>query len=344
MNVGLTPSAAPRLSVVVPCYNEFENIDELYRRLSPICTDVAGDRHEIVLVNDGSRDATWTKIGQLCLTDRHVVGVNLARNYGHQLALTAGLSMCSGERILIIDADLQDPPELLVAMMARMDEGCDVLYGQRRSRSGETWFKKTTASLFYRLLGTLIDIEVPRDTGDFRLMNRRALDVLMSMPEQHRFIRGMVSWVGLRQEPILYDRAERFAGETKYPFSKMLRFAFDAITGFSIQPLRVASYLGIALGVCSLFLLAYVLGSWISGYTVDGWTSLMVVVVTLSSAQLFVLGIMGEYLGRLYMEAKRRPLFVVDQVVNGRSETPQVVHPPQALTAMVAMKPSSHAA
>jgi polyisoprenyl-phosphate glycosyltransferase len=344
MNAASAPSAAPRLSVVVPCYNEVESIDELYRRLAPICADVVGDRHEIVLVNDGSRDATWARIGRLCLADSRVVGVNLARNYGHQLALTAGLSMCSGERILIIDADLQDPPELLAAMMARMDDGCDVVHGQRRSRSGETWFKKTTASLFYRLLGSLVDIEVPRDTGDFRIMNRRALDVLMSMPEQHRFIRGMVSWVGLRQEPILYDRAERFAGETKYPFSKMLRFAFDAITGFSIQPLRVASYLGMAFGVCSLLLLAYVLGSWMSGRTIEGWTSLMVVVVTLSSAQLFVLGIMGEYLGRLYMEAKRRPLFVIDQIVNGRTETLQVVQPAPAVTAMVATKRTSHAA
>ena len=344
MNAGLAPSAPPRLSVVVPCYNEFESVDELYRRLSPICVDVAGDLHEIVLVNDGSRDATWTKIGRLCLTDGHVVGVNLARNYGHQLALTAGLSLCSGDRILIIDADLQDPPELLAAMMARMDDGCDVVYGQRRSRSGETWFKKTTAILFYRFLGTLIDIDVPRDTGDFRLMNRRSLDVLMSMPEQHRFIRGMVSWVGLRQEPILYDRATRFAGETKYPLGKMLRFALDAITGFSMQPLRVASYLGMAFGVCSLLLLTYILGSWISGRTVEGWTSLMVVVVTLSSTQLFVLGIMGEYLGRLYMEAKRRPLFVVEQVVNGRREVPEVVQPPPAVTAVVAMKRNPHAA
>jgi dolichol-phosphate mannosyltransferase len=232
-----------------------------------------------------------------------------------------------------MDADLQDPPELLPTMMARMDDGCDVVYGQRRSRAGETWFKKATASLFYRLLDSIIDIKIPLNTGDFRIMSRRALDVLMSMPEQHRFVRGMVSWIGLRQEPILYDRAARFAGETKYPSHKMLQFAFDAITGFSTQPLRAASYLGIAFGVCGLLLLVYILGSWVTGHTVEGWTSLMVVVITLGSAQLFVLGLMGEYLGRLYIEAKRRPLFVIDQVVNGRSETLRVVPPPSHVSA-----------
>src|SRR5262245_17519252 len=274
MSVTSALSSTPRLSAVVPCYNESENIDELYRRLSPVCAEVAGESYEIVLINDGSRDATWSKIGRLCLTDRHVVGVNLARNYGHQLALTAGLMVCSGERILIIDADLQDPPEMLPTMMARMDDGCDVVYGQRRSRAGETWFKKTTARLFYRLLDSIIEFKIPLNTGDFRIMSRRTLDVLLSMPEQHRFVRGMVSWIGLRQEAILYDRAARFAGETNYPFNKMLRFAFDAITGFSTQPLRVASYLGIAFGVCSLLMLAYILGSWVSGHTIEGWTSL----------------------------------------------------------------------
>lgn len=320
----------PRVSVVVPCYEESAGIGELHKRISRACTDIGGS-HEIVLVNDGSTDATWEEIERLCRIDSHVVGVNLARNYGHQLALTAGLTICSGERVLIIDADLQDPPELLPAMMERLDDGCDVVYGQRRSRAGETWFKKSTASLFYRLLGKLIDISIPPDTGDFRLMSRRALEVLMSMPEQHRFIRGMVSWIGFRQEPIPYDRAERFAGETKYPLRKMLRFAFDAITGFSTQPLRVASYLGVIVGLAGFVLLIYVLASWASGGTVAGWTSLMAVTVTLSSAQLLVLGILGEYVGRLFIEAKRRPLFVIEQVLNGKSERLQTVLAPSGI-------------
>ena len=306
----------PLLSVVVPCYDEADGIAELYRRLKATCVQLTA-RHEIVLINDGSKDATWSEIQKLCDADACVTGVNLARNYGHQLALTAGLTVCAGERILIIDADLQDPPELLPAMIERMEQGCDVVYGQRITRAGETWFKKITASVFYRLLDKLIDIRIPLDTGDFRLMSRRALNVLMSMPEQHRFIRGMVSWIGFRQEPLPYDRSERFAGQTKYPFRKMLRFAFDAITGFSTQPLRLASYLGVVVGLLALVLLAYVLFSWTSGRVVEGWTSLMVVVVTLSSAQLLVLGIIGEYLGRLFVESKRRPLFVIERVRNG---------------------------
>jgi dolichol-phosphate mannosyltransferase len=249
--------------------------------------------------------------------DPHVIGVNLSRNHGHQLALTAGLSLCRGRRVLIIDADLQDPPELLAEMMARMDAGADVVFGQRRARAGETAFKTGTAALFYRLLRRLVDVEIPADTGDFRLISRRALDVLNAMPEQFRFIRGMVSWIGLRQEALLYDRAQRAAGETKYPLWKMLRFAVDAITSFSIVPLRLAAALGVMLGLGSGSLMSYALGSWLSGHTVSGWTSLMMVVLIVGSAQLMVLGVFGEYLGRLYMEAKRRPLFVIDSVVGG---------------------------
>ena len=201
-------------------------------------------------------------------------------------------------------------------MFNRMDEGVEVVFGQRLSRAGEGSFKRLSALAFYRLLDRLIEIKIPLDTGDFRLMSRRALDVLNSMPEQHRFIRGMVSWIGLRQEPIPYERSPRFAGVTNYPLSKMVRLAFDAITGFSTQPLRIASYLGFFVGMLGILLLMFTLTSWVRGHVIEGWTSLMVVVVTLSSAQLFVLGIIGEYLGRLYIEAKRRPLFVIDEIVS----------------------------
>jgi polyisoprenyl-phosphate glycosyltransferase len=313
-----------RLSVVVPCYNEEEGLHELHRRLSEMCRACAGDQYEIVLVNDGSRDGTWARMSTLAVKDRHIVAVSLSRNYGHQLALSAGLTVCVGERILIIDADLQDPPELLPQMMRMMDDGADVVYGQRSQRRGETWFKTKSASIFYRTLDWLVDIKIPLDTGDFRLMSRRALDVLNAMPEQHRFIRGMVSWIGLRQVPLLYTRDERFAGETKYPLKRMLRFAIDAITSFSIQPLRLASLLGLVFGLLGLAGIAYALTSWATGHTVEGWTSVILVVLVLGSTQLLVLGVSGEYLGRLYMETKRRPLFVIDEIVRLESKSAPV--------------------
>ncbi len=304
-----------KLSVVVPCYNEEEGVRELHRRVSTVCHDCVGDAYELVLINDGSRDATWKIMRELSAVDKHVVAINLSRNHGHQLALSAGLQMCRGERIFIIDADLQDPPELLPRMMERMDDGCDVVFGQRTKREGETVFKKASAFAFYRLLNMMVDIDIPQDTGDFRLMSRRSLDILNSMPEQHRFIRGMVSWIGMRQEALPYERAARFAGETKYPLSKMIRFAIDAITGFSIRPLRIASYLGIGFGIATLMLLAYVFAQYFLGKTVEGWTSLAVIILALGSVQLFVAGVLGEYLGRLYVESKGRPLFVIQEVV-----------------------------
>src|SRR5260221_213876 len=306
---------SPPISIVVPCHNEADGIAELHRRVVAVCQTTMGYGCELVLVNDGSTDATWPLIRALAASDDHVVGVNLSRNHGHQLALSAGLTICSGERILIIDADLQDPPELLPEMMRLMDGGADVVYGQRRTRSGETWLKTTTASWFYRLLDRLIDIDIPRDTGDFRLLTRRALNILLQMPEQHRFIRGMVSWIGLNQVPLPYDRNRRFAGTTHYPFTKMLRFAIDAVTGFSIRPLRIASYLGIAFGFVGALLLIYTAVGLLLHRTVAGWASLMTTVVILGSTQLLMLGLIGEYIGRIYTEAKRRPLFVIESVV-----------------------------
>ncbi len=308
-------SMSPRLSVVAPCYNEEEGLPEFVRRVTETCVANVGASYEIVLVNDGSRDKTWSIMQNLSANDPHIVAINLSRNYGHQIALTSGLQNARGERILIIDADLQDPPELLAPMMEKMDEGADVVYGQRRKREGETLFKSLTAAIFYRVLRRLVDIEIPLDTGDFRLMTRRALDVLNSMPEQTRFIRGMVSWMGLKQVPLMYDRSARFAGETAYPLSKMVRLAFDAITGFSITPLRIASYLGVAMGGLSLVMVGYTLLSWMFGSAVAGWTSLTSIVLLIGSTQLMVLGMFGEYLGRMYIETKRRPLYVVDSVI-----------------------------
>ena len=229
----------PTLSIVVPCFNEEACIAELYRRLTASATAAAGDDYELVLVNDGSGDGTWPAMRRIAESDGRVLAVNLSRNHGHQLALTAGLDLCRGDRILIIDADLQDPPELLSGMLDEMrSQDADVVYGVRRSRAGETPFKRATAHGFYRLLSRATEIEIPLDTGDFRLISRRALEAFLAMPEQSRFIRGMVAWIGFRQVPFPYDREERFAGATKYPFGKMMRFAFDALTGFSSAPLE----------------------------------------------------------------------------------------------------------
>lgn len=304
-----------KLSVVAPCYNEAEGLHEFYRRVSAASEGAVGSDYEIVLVNDGSRDSTWAKIWGLAAQHANVHGVNLARNFGHQAALSAGLQACRGERILVIDADLQDPPELLPAMMRLMDDGADVVYGQRSARLNETWFKRVTASLFYRLLDRLVDTKIPLDTGDFRLMSRRVLDVLNAMPEQHRFIRGMVSWIGFKQVPLLYERQDRFAGRSGYPLAKMIRFAADAITSFSIKPLRLASLLGVLFGLVGLVAVGFTLSSWVAGQTVAGWTSLMAVTLVLGSAQLLMVGLLGEYVGRLYMEAKRRPLYVLAETV-----------------------------
>jgi len=312
------PGGVPALSVVAPCYDEQDVLPEFHRRVSAACQALT-DSHEIVLVDDGSRDRTWSVLSELTARDPHVVAVKLSRNHGHQLALTAGLSICRGERILIIDADLQDPPELLPDMLARLDAGADVVYGQRRQRAGESWFKLWTAALFYRVLNRLSDTRIPAETGDFRLMSRRALNVLQAMPERHRYIRGMVSWIGFRQEPILFDRDPRFAGETKYPFRKMFRLALDAIISFSTWPLKLANILAFVTALAGLAVLVYALLGWLFGRaTQSGWASILGGMALLSSVQLFMLGVMGEYLGRLYEQGKGRPLYIIETIARGK--------------------------
>jgi len=307
-------STRPALSVVAPCYNEEDGLHELHRRLSAVCKSVVAMDFEIILVDDGSKDRTRAIIGELCDADPRVTGVFLSRNHGHQLALTAGLNVCNGERILVIDADLQDPPELLGDMMKMMDEGADVVYGQRIARDGESAFKKITASAFYRILESMVDVKIPPDTGDFRLMSRRVLDELNRLPEYNRFIRGLVSWIGFKQVPILYHRQARFAGATHYPLGAMIRFAIDAITGFSTVPLRIATYLGFAGALVGVFFMGWTVYSYVTGITVQGWTTLMAPILILGSTQLLVLGVIGEYLGRLYMQSKNRPLYIIDEI------------------------------
>ncbi len=312
----------PLLSIVAPCFNEGQGVEEFHARMTAVALATVGSDYEFVLLNDGSADRTWAIMADLVRRDPHVVAINLSRRHGHQLAITAGLYTCRGERILTIDADLQDPPELLGEMWRLMQRAdADVVYGIRRERQGEGVLKRGSAALFYRLMRRIGYADLPVDAGDFRLMTRRVLDILNSMPEQHRFIRGMVSWIGLRQVPIAYDRAPRHAGESNYPLAKMIGLAFDALTSFSIMPLRLASYLGLILGVLSILALGYTLGSWALGRVVEGWTSLLTVVLILGSTQLILFGLLGEYVGRMYLETKRRPLFVIDQVLTQEGST-----------------------
>ena len=306
---------SPSLSVVVPCYNEEPVIPELYRRVTAVCYNTLGDDYELVLINDGSQDSTWPMLQNLAKRDPRVVAVDLSRNHGHQLALSAGLSLARGARILVLDCDLQDPPELMPDMMRAIDEGADVVYGQRTERDGEGWFKKIAAMAFYRVLLRMTDVPIPPDTGDFRLMSRRVVDTLLAMPEYHRFIRGMVAWIAFRQVPIRYRREPRFAGRTNYPLCNMLNFAADAITGFSVIPLRFSLHLALGFLLIAAALGIYVFWSWLFLESARGWASLFLGMLIFTSAQLLSLAIIGEYLGRVYMQTKRRPLFVIREIV-----------------------------
>jgi polyisoprenyl-phosphate glycosyltransferase len=303
------------LSIVVPCYNEVPVLDELYRRASAAAREEYGSSYELLLVDDGSKDSTWSRIEALIGTDPRVVGVRLSRNHGHQLALTAGLSLARGEDIFILDADLQDPPELLSQMRAlKIKENADVVFGRRRSREGEKASKTLVASMFYRTLARLTDTDIPLDTGDFRLVSRRVCDLLTAMPERDRFVRGMIAWLGFKQVPFEYDRSARQAGRTKYSLRRMVRLGIDALVSFSMWPLRVAGVMSFLLFVAFLGVAVYVLYSWLFLDIVRGWTSLAVIVLLASAVQLFSLSVMGEYLGRIYLQSKQRPLFLIADV------------------------------
>jgi dolichol-phosphate mannosyltransferase len=310
------------VSVVVPVFNEREVLRELHRRLAAVLSGMAV-AYEIVLVNDGSSDGSWERILEITNVDRSVKAVSLSRNFGHQIAITAGLDAASGDAVVIMDADLQDPPEVIPLMYAKYLEGYDVAYGQRRHREGETWAKKATATLFYRLVRRLTSLDIPADTGDFRLMSRRVVDDLARFHEHHRFIRGLVTWVGYNQTPVVYDRDRRHGGATKFSLAKMTTFAFDGITSMSIRPLRLASTLGLLLSALSLAaMVALVIFKLAGGKgLVQGWTSLAVGMLFLGGVQLSALGLMGEYIGRIHDEVKNRPPYLVSDRVN--MEAPQ---------------------
>ena len=300
----------PEISVIVPIYNEALNVEELNKRLTSVL-DATGQPYELILVDDGSQDDSWSRI--MALGGSRVC-VKLSRNFGHQIAVSAGLDRARGKAIVIIDADLQDPPELIVPMLQKHREGFHVVYARRRARIGEGWFKRTSAKAFYRILDRLTQIKIPLDTGDFRLIDRMVVDQLLQMPEATKFLRGQIAWLGLRQTAVWYDREPRTNGSTGYTFKKMLDLALAGITGFSDQPLRMVSRLGFGISVVSGILIAYALYQhFVSEATITGWTSLILSVAFFGGIQLLSLGILGEYIARIHSNVLRRPLYVVQQ-------------------------------
>ncbi|OGO35040.1 MAG: glycosyltransferase [Chloroflexi bacterium RBG_16_54_18] len=301
----------PIFSIIAPNYNETESIAEFYHRISA-SMEALGETWEIVWVDDGSSDGSTDLIRQLASQDKHIRPVIFARNFGHQLAVTAGLDFSRGQAVIIMDSDLQDPPEVIPDLIKKWREGYEVVYAIRKEREGESWFKLFTASLFYRLIYRITDVDIPMDAGDFRLLDRKVVDVMKQMRERHRFLRGMSVWVGFKQTGVPYRRAARFAGETKYPLKKMVRFASDAVTGFSYFPLQLATYLGfISAGISILAIPVVVLGRLAGSAAFQGQASTLIAVLFLGGVQLISLGILGEYIGRLYDEARGRPLYIV---------------------------------
>lgn len=315
-NAAESPITRPTFSVVVPIWNEEQTISELYKRVvdsMDTLTAARGETWELICVNDGSRDSSLSLLLELRARDPRVKVIDLSRNFGHQVAITAGADFAEGDAVIVMDADLQDPPDVVLRMIEKWREGYDVVYAQRRTREGETKFKLWTASAFYRVLRSITDVNIPVDTGDFRLMDRRVVLVMRKLREKHRFMRGLSSWVGFNQIGVEYDRAERYAGETKYPLRKMLRLAIAAITSFSFLPLQLATYAGFILAGISLIGIIVTIVLRLSGsLAFVGQATTLVAVLFLGGIQLIFLGVIGEYIGRIYDEAKDRPLYVVN--------------------------------
>ena len=303
------------LSIIVPMYYEELVAYECYHRIKNVVNGIESMDHEIIFVNDGSKDRTLAILKSIAKGDKCVKIIDFSRNFGHQAAVTAGLFNCNGDAIVIIDADLQDPPEIIPEMISKWEEGHQVIYGKRKIRSGESKFKLLTAKYFYRVLSYMASIEIPKDTGDFRLMDRIVVEAFKEMPEQNRFIRGMVSWIGFDQVPLEYNRDDRFAGETKYPLRKMIKFATDGIVSFSTKPLKLTAIFGIGtIGISILII--YTIITKIMSDTSMGWASTMCVILFFSGVQLLSLGVIGEYIARIYDESKNRPLYLVKEKIN----------------------------
>lgn len=307
-----------KISVVIPMYYEEEVAFECYERMTKVLKNIEGYDYEIICVNDGSKDKTLSILEDIGSKDKKVKVISFARNFGHQCAVTAGLKDVTGDVVVIIDADLQDPPELIPDMLKYWENGYKVVYGKRKTRDGESKFKLLTAKMFYKTLNALSDVEIPKDTGDFRLVDRKIVDQLNSMPEHNKFLRGLWGWLGYNQYAYEYERKERFAGKTKYPLKKMLKLASDGIIGFSTKPLKLVGILGIIAIVISILVLLYSLIVYVFdlGDIVSGWTSLMVAITFFAGVQLLSLWIMSEYIGRIYDETKQRPQFVIDKKIN----------------------------
>jgi dolichol-phosphate mannosyltransferase len=317
------------LSVVIPCYNEEEVIVETIQRLRKLCSELINLEAELIFVDDGSKDHTRKLLKVFAGEDDRIRIIGLSRNFGHQIAITAGIDAANGDAVVLVDADLQDPPETIHEMVAKWQEGFDVVYGTRLERPGESAFKLATARAFYRLLNTLSDVPIPLDAGDFRLMSRPVVDTLLAMPERDRFVRGMVSRVGFRQTALPYKRAKRFAGESKYPLRRMLRFAVDGILSFSAKPLQLSVAAGFASAVLALFGIVYsIIVRLVTNNWVEGWTAIMVAVLFIGGIQLISVGILGEYVGRIYSEIKRRPLYVANEYLGFDKEPPKLTRSP----------------
>jgi glycosyltransferase involved in cell wall biosynthesis len=309
------------ISVVAPVHNEAENLAELHRRVSASLAELG--EYELLLVDDGSTDPSWERMVELAGSDRRVRLLRLSRNFGHQPALTAGLDAARGEAVVLMDADLQDPPELIPSLVAKWRDGYDVVYALRTGREGETRFKRLTATVFYRLLRRMTRVEIPANAGDFRLLSRRAVDALARMPERARFLRGMTSWVGFRQTAVPYRRDPRVAGETKFPTRRMIRFALDAITSFSTTPIKIVTGIGALLVVFCVGVLVWAIYvKYFTNKAIQGWTSVLIVVLLLGGMQLVGLGVIGQYVARIFEEAKQRPLYLVQEAVGFEEDEP----------------------
>ncbi|MDN4066516.1 glycosyltransferase family 2 protein [Paenibacillus vini] len=306
-------------SVVVPLYNEEEVIKESYYRLTRVLQEIEGD-YQLIFVNDGSKDQTEMLARSIAENDDKVVLLNFSRNFGHQNAITAGMDYADGDAVIVIDADLQDPPELIYQMIEKFNQGYDVVYAVRSKRNGESIFKKVTAKLFYRTLNKMVDIDIPLDTGDYRLISREACDILKRMRERNRFVRGMVSWIGFKQTGIEFERDERFAGETKYTLSKMIKFSLDGIISFSTKPLKFSIHIGLIMASLSfVYALYLIIAKGFSGRTVEGWTTIVVLILLIGGIQMVTLGVVGEYIARIYDESKNRPLYVIKDEIGSRA-------------------------
>ena len=307
-----------KISVIVPMYYEEEVAKECYTRLKNVLEKIENYNYEIIFVNDGSKDKTLEILKEIAKENKKVKIISFSRNFGHQCAVTAGLRYVTGDAIVIIDADLQDPPELIPEMIKLWENGNEVIYGKRKSREGESRFKLLTASMFYKTLNALSDVEIPKDTGDFRLVDRKVVEVINSLPEHNKFLRGLFSWVGFKQKAYEYERKERYAGKTKYPLKKMLKLAQDGIFSFSIKPLKIVGAMGILSVIISIILFVYAVLSYAFDWNnlVPGWTSLMVTMTFIGGMILISLWMIGEYIGRIYDETKRRPEYIIDETIN----------------------------